>query len=64
MWQREFKDYKTDKPLIKLAVEPGKGICGCEMHEINGWGNTLQHPLPKKKGIFSLYKEEKNDAKR
>lgn len=53
MWHREYKDYKIDEPLIKNSVEPGKGIQGCEMHEINGWGNNFQHPQKRKKGFFS-----------
>jgi hypothetical protein len=52
MWQREYKDYKKDQPLIKQTVESGKGIIGCEMHEIFGWGNTLQKPPVKKKGVL------------
>jgi hypothetical protein len=40
MWPKSYKDYPMDGPLIKNQVEPGKGIIGCEMHEINGWGNT------------------------
>ncbi len=40
----EYFDYKVDQPLIKFPVEPGRGIIGCEMHEINGWGNTLHIP--------------------
>lgn len=53
MWPKEYKDYKTDEPLIKQSVEPGKGIYGCEMHEINGWGNTLQHPKKRKRGLLA-----------
>lgn len=41
MWHKEYRDYGIDKALIKYQVQPGKGIIGCEMHEINGWGNTL-----------------------
>lgn len=47
MWHREFRDYKTDTSLVKYKVEPGKGIYGCEMHDINGWGE--QHHIPKRK---------------
>jgi len=53
MWDREYRDYKKDTPLIKEQVESSKGIVGCEMHEINGWGNTLQHPVKKKQGFLA-----------
>lgn len=54
MWHREYRDYKTDQTLIKEQVEPGRGIYGCEMHDLNGWGNTLQHPIKKKrKGLIA-----------
>ena len=52
MWHREFRDYRIDQKMIKESIEPGKGIVGCEMHEINGWGNTLQHPQKKKRGFL------------
>lgn len=47
MWFRSFRDYPIDKPLIKYQVEPSHGIIGCEMHEINGWGNDLHIPVGK-----------------
>ena len=47
MWHREFKDYPTDTPLIHEKVEPSRGIIGCEMHELNGWGTS--HHIPRKK---------------
>jgi hypothetical protein len=50
MWPKEYKDYPEDEPLIKYQVEPGKGIIGCEMHDLNGWGNTIHIPRKKKKG--------------
>lgn len=52
MWPKNYRDYKTDEPNVKNNVGPGKGIIGCEMHEINGWGNTLHHPEKKKRGFF------------
>lgn len=69
MWHKEYRDYPTDTPQIKLSVEPGKGIIGCEMHEINGWGNSLHIPLKKKKkrGLFKTLLEAifgKNDEDR
>jgi len=52
MWFREYRDYKIDQPLLQAQVEPSHGIIGCEMHDLNGWGTTLHHPLPKQsKGI-------------
>jgi len=42
MWPKSYKDCPKDKPLIKYEVEPSRGIIGCEMHEINGWGNSYQ----------------------
>ena len=41
MWPKSYRDYKVDKPLKQKMIEPGKGIIGCEMHELNGWGNEL-----------------------
>jgi len=53
MWPKKYKDYSVDQPLIKYPVETGKGIIGCEMHEINGWGNSLHVPVKKqKKGLI------------
>lgn len=49
MWPKAYRDYKTDEPLIKERVEPGKGIIGCEMHDLNGWGLSLHIPRKKKK---------------
>lgn len=55
MWPKSYKDYPPDTPLVKEQVEPGKGIVGCEMHDLNGWGNTLHvPPKPKRKGLFRL----------
>jgi hypothetical protein len=46
MWPKAYKDYKKDEPLKKMHVEPSKGIIGCEMHDLNGWGNTLHQQRP------------------
>lgn len=53
MWPKEYKDYPEDTTLVKEKVEPGKGIVGCEMHDLNGWGMTF-HLAPKVKepGFF------------
>lgn len=42
MWPKHYRDYKEDEPNVKYQIEPGKGIIGCEMHDLNGWGNSLQ----------------------
>lgn len=54
MWFRSFRDYETDKPLIKYQVQSGHGIIGCEMHDLNGWGNVIHIPVRKrKKGLIA-----------
>lgn len=60
MWPKEYRDYKKDESLVKNRVEPGEGITGCEMHEINGWGNTLHVPHEAPAPI----KKKKNGSKR
>lgn len=52
MWFRAYKDYPIDTPLIHYPVEPGKGIIGCQMHEINGWGDHIHLSFPKKPGVI------------
>lgn len=52
MWPKKYCDYKEDQSLIKNSVEPGKGIYGCEMKELNGWGNSLHIPKKAKKGFL------------
>lgn len=47
MWARKYKDYPPDSSLKQQTTESGKGIIGCEMHELFGWGE--QHHIPKKK---------------
>lgn len=53
MWFKEYRDYPIDKPLIQEQVEPGRGIIGCEMHDLNGWGTHLHQIKPCKKGILA-----------
>lgn len=65
MWPKSYKDYSVDKPLIKEKVEPGKGIIGCEMHELNGWG-TNYHYKNRKRGriatfLLSLFPPKKKE---
>lgn len=52
MWPKSYKDYKTDESLVKQQVHSGKGIIGCEMHDLNGWGNSLHIPTKKKSGFM------------
>lgn len=54
MWQKSYRDYKPDEPLVKQKVITGKNIIGCEMHELNGWGESYHRPRKKnkKKGLF------------
>lgn len=52
MWPKSYKDYKKDEFLIKYWVEPGHGIIGCEMHELNGWGSSFHIPKKKKKNFI------------
>jgi hypothetical protein len=54
MWFKEYRDYETDKPLIKEQVDPTDGIIGCEMHDLNGWGTTVHETFPRKaRGFFA-----------
>lgn len=52
MWPKHYKNYPEDTPLIKEKVYPGKGIIGCEMHEVNGWGDGFHIPKPPKPGLI------------
>ncbi|MDP1880953.1 MAG: hypothetical protein Q8K60_08455 [Parachlamydiaceae bacterium] len=52
MWFKKYRDYPPDESLVKEKVEPGKGIIGCEMHDINGWGESLHQYQSRKKGFF------------
>lgn len=55
MWEKEYRDYKTDQANVKYSIEPSHGMDGCEMHEIYGWGNTLHQHKKKKKGFFGSF---------
>jgi hypothetical protein len=52
MWPKAYRDYPEDKPLKKETVSTSKGIIGCEMHDVNGWGETYHQPKKKKRGII------------
>lgn len=43
MWDYIYKKRPKDNPLRSQSVESGKGIVGCEMKELNGWGEVHQH---------------------
>lgn len=55
MWPKSYKDYPKDSSLVHEQVESGKGIIGCSMTELNGWGETFHTP-PKehKKSLLSV----------
>lgn len=55
MWLKQYRDYPIDKPLIKEQVEPGKGIIGCEMHDLNGWGTNMHKFKTRKTGLFAKF---------
>jgi len=65
MWFKEYRDYKTDTPLIQEQVEPSHGIKGCEMHEINGWGNEIHQPKKRystlQTFILTLFRSKKDE---
>jgi hypothetical protein len=65
MWKNTYKDYKPDSAWTKERVEAGKGIVGCEMQELNGWGHPFQMQQPQKKGflrtlLIFLFKNSRN----
>lgn len=64
MWFKEYRDYPIDAPLVKEQVEPGEGIIGCEMHDLNGWGTERHRIKRHKKGwwgkLFSYLFRERN----
>lgn len=43
MWPKIYKDYPPDTPLKKERVKQGKAISGCEMCELNGWGENREN---------------------
>ncbi len=54
MWFREYRDYKIDSSTKKEQLSSGRGIIGCEMHDLNGWGEEYHIATPKKKkGVFA-----------
>jgi hypothetical protein len=53
MWPKAYRDYKTDETLVKYPVEPSQGIIGCEMHDLNGWGESYHRYKKRKKGFLA-----------
>ena len=52
MWPKKYRDYPEDEALVRQQVEPGRGIVGCEMHDVNGWQQTL-HRAKKRKNLLT-----------
>lgn len=71
MWQKSYRDYPKDEPLVKQKVEAGKGITGCEMHDLNGWGESWHCTRQKKtrrgiirtflEGFFNFFKKKERE---
>ncbi len=59
MWPKQFRDYPQDTPLVLYPVWPGRALIGCEMHELNGWGNTLHIPQGTSVPTGQPYKNQK-----
>ncbi len=53
MWKNTYKDYKPDAPFTRHPIETGKGLAGCEMQEIYGWGHEFERAPQRKKGLLS-----------
>lgn len=65
MWPKAYRDYPVDSALKKEKIFPSHGTIGCEMHELNGWGNSYQFPVKKRKGMLGKILEPFNrDVKR
>jgi hypothetical protein len=58
MWDKRYQDYPEDSSLKSQQVEAGKGIIGCEMKEICGYGLTQKKPRSSSgwlSALFSLF---------
>jgi len=42
MWEKQYRDYPVDKPLIRKPIKSNDGLIGCEMHEPNGWNDISE----------------------
>jgi len=54
MYRYRYRDYKLDRKLKDNQVEPGEGIVGCEMHDVNGW-NERWLPPKRARGFLSAF---------
>lgn len=52
MWPKAYKDYPKDSQLKKEPLNVGKGIIGCEMHELMGWGEEYHKQKKKPRGFL------------
>lgn len=55
MWPKVYRDYPVDSSLKKEQVAPSRGIIGCEMHDLNGWGQSYHIPVKVKKGLIAYF---------
>lgn len=67
MWPKSYKDYPKDTPLVKQQLQSGKGIIGCEMSELNGWGESYHIPKGIRLNVAKKYnngsENERTDTK-
>ena len=52
MWDQDYQEYPKDTANKKCQVEAGKGIVGCEMHEVYGWAANFHKKPPKPPGLL------------
>lgn len=71
MWWKEYADYRYDKPMKRETVETGKGIIGCEMHDVHGYGTTDHKSQYYRRGgvltglmtyLFGFKEEERDES--
>lgn len=55
MWIKSYRDYLSNEPIIEEQVEPSNGVIGCEMHDVNGWGNEFQVFAKKRRGPVTRF---------
>ncbi|GAB4236670.1 MAG: hypothetical protein Tsb0021_16430 [Chlamydiales bacterium] len=55
MWPKKYRDYPEDTPLIKEQIEPNEGKC--EMHELNGWQESLHVPRRSENFIYRFLRD-------
>ena len=53
MWRNTYEDCPVDELLSREQIETGASIIGCQMKELNGWGEKQDLPIkPKSGGIL------------